>query len=50
MERKHKLDGLRPLLWGAVLIALIAAAMALLRPAQPAAYADAVYVIAEVNN
>ena len=48
MEKKHGLEGLRPLLWAAVLIALTAAALALFRPAQPASYADAVYVTAEV--
>lgn len=44
MEKKPNLTALRLLLWGAVLIALIGAALALVRPAQPTAYADAVYV------
>ncbi len=44
MEKKPNLTALRLLLWGAVLVALIGAALALARPAQPTAYADAVYV------
>lgn len=49
MEKKTNLTALRLLLWGAVLIALIGAALALVRPAQPTAYADAVYVWKEAG-
>ena len=44
MEKKPNLTVLRLLLWGAVLIALMGAALVLTRPSQPTAYADAVYV------